>query len=260
LHVQQSEGRLPSARRRDGHEDQLLLVQQAGQLRRQVEGLGDLHLVPREEGAEGGEEVKWADQAIDKLLAEYSFDTVLDVGCGSGDHVRRFVEAGKRVTAVDIRPKLDPLLMGQVEHFAQSLAGLVYHHKEYDCVWASHVLEHQPNVGLFLGELRCLTKPGGVLAVTVPTMNNTIVGGHLSLWNAGLLMYNLVLAGFDCREARALEYSAQISVILTKSPVRPLDLCYDSGDVTAIAEYLPVQVANDMFEGRIRELNWRKKK
>ena len=83
-------------------------------------------------------------------------------------------------------------------------------------VWCSHVLEHQRNVGTFLEKIYAALKDDGVLALTVPCHpRERFVGGHLTSWNAGLLCYNLVLAGFDCSEARILQ-TFELSLITQK--------------------------------------------
>jgi hypothetical protein len=86
----------------------------------------------------------------------------------------------------------------------------------FDCVWASHVLEHQLNVGLFLRKIFEVANEGAAVCVTVPPSQPKILGGHVSFWNAGLLLYNLVHAGFDCRDASVLRYGYDISVIIRK--------------------------------------------
>lgn len=86
-------------------------------------------------------------------------------------------------------------------------------------------------------------------------MKNEIVGGHVSIWNAGLLIYNLVMAGFDCRRAAILRYSYNISCIIEKrSIVLPKDLNYDYGDIEKLSMYLPQGLAEG-FNGDIYELN-----
>jgi hypothetical protein len=84
-------------------------------------------------------------------------------------------------------------------------------------VWCSHVLEHQPNAGLFLAKLIRDCRDGGILAITVPPAKTEIVGGHVSLWNAGLLLYRLALTGIDCRDARVKTYGYNVSVIVRAS-------------------------------------------
>ncbi len=195
----------------------------------------------------------FADQALAKLLSAYQFNTVLDIGCGTGRHSQKFREAGKDVTGVDIVGLAPGVIV----------ADYLKHNfdRQFDCAWASHVLEHQPNVNLFLRKVHGDLRDGGVLAVTVPPLKHNIVGGHLTLWNAGLLLYNLVLAGFDCRQARVKHYGYNISVIVQKTPANiPYDkLKYDSGDIDTLAPFfpqhpkLPIQQS---FNGDIRQLHW----
>ena len=68
-------------------------------------------------------------------------------------------------------------------------------------------------------KINSILKEGGVLAITVPPLKNEIVGGHLSLWNSGILLYQLVVAGFDCREAIVKKYGYNISVIVKKNKI-----------------------------------------
>jgi SAM-dependent methyltransferase len=195
----------------------------------------------------------FADQALTKLLAEYEFRTVLDVGCGPGRHWRRFQQAGKEVTGIDIAPLTEGTIVADYLRYNFD--------RQFDCVWASHVLEHQLNVNLFLRKLHRDLKDGGVLAITVPPLKHPIVGGHVTLWNAGLVLYNLVLAGFDCREARIKQYGYNISILTPKIPafIPYADLHYDTGDIERLARYFPQHpglTIKQAFNGDIRQLRW----
>jgi len=194
-----------------------------------------------------------ADQAIEKLLEDYEFHTVLDVGCGDGRHATILRQAGKEVTAVDLRPQLAGVIAADyLEHeFA----------RQFDCVWLSHVLEHQLNVHTFLRKVFGDLKEGGVLAVTVPPLKHEIVGGHFTLWNAGLLLYNLIVAGFDCSKARVKQYGYNISVLVRKVPAAlPLGaLRFGDGDIEKLARFFPKSTDvkwTQSFSGNIAELNW----
>ena len=194
-----------------------------------------------------------AKEALEKLLRDYSFQTVLDVGCGTGRHTRLFREAGKQVTAIDIYPAVDDAV--QADYLQHRFD------RTFDCVWVSHVLEHQLNVNLFLRKLHSELREGGLLAISIPPLKQEIVGGHVTLWNAGLLLYNLILAGFDCSDAAIKCYGYNISLIMPKISARlPLDqLRYDKGDLDLLARFFP-KVAGmqwkQSFNGRIRQLNW----
>jgi SAM-dependent methyltransferase len=207
--------------------------------------------------------LKLSGHAIQKLLDDHIFDTVLDVGSGEGIHTDIFVEYGKNVTAIDY---------GKSAYFEQNISSVKtivadFNNYDFDCqfdvVWCSHVLEHQLNVNLFLEKANSALKDGGYLAVTVPPSRNTIVGSHVTNLNAGLLIYNLVLAGFDCSDAKILQYGYNISVIAKKSSkrVNKSELSFDNGDIRLIRRWLPKfdffsTETDDPFYGTIRSYNW----
>ena len=178
--------------------------------------------------------------AMKKLVSDYQFETVLDIGCGNGSASRFFTENGKVVTACDY---------GRSVSFKDTMAKdviigdfntLDFGDKKYDCIWCSHVLEHQLNVQSFLEKINSLLAEGGVLCVTVPPYKNQTLGGHVSWWSRGMLLYRLVLAGFDCTDAEICRYGYNISAIVKKKSISILNLLsYDGGDMMIIKNYLP---------------------
>lgn len=175
--------------------------------------------------------------SIKKLLT-FPFTTVLDVGAGDGKHSRILEEAGKTVTQLTYEEGDYNLLdLGQ-----------------FDCIWASHVLEHQVNPNLFLKKCFNDLNENGILAVTVPPTKPLTVGGHVTLWTPGVLLYQLVRAGFDCSDASLKTYGYNISVIVKKRPFIMPRLRLDYGDLDTLAPYFPVPIKNDCFE--VEEVNW----
>ena len=190
----------------------------------------------------------FGDEAARKLVKDYSFNTLLDIGSGPKSAAYSlFTDNGKTVTRQDINPDYQPDLLGDFNNLATD--------KLYDCIWCSHVLEHQLNVNHFLTKIFHTLKEGGVLAITVPPRKDEIVGGHVTLWNAGLLLYNLILAGFDCKNAAVKSYGYNISVIVEKKTAILPNLNYDTGDINALNEFFPLGVYEG-FDGNIQELNW----
>lgn len=184
-----------------------------------------------------------AKEAFDKLMT-MQFDNVLDIGSGLGVHTAAFKRKGKEVASVSLLPPAD--------HIGDYLQYICPH---YDCIWASHVLEHQRNVGEFLDKCYNDLKPGGILAITVPPAKASIVGGHLTHWNAGLLLYNLILAGFDCSKASVKAYGYNISVIVRKEEAVYENLIMDNGDIEKIAHLFPNDAYHG-FNGEELECNW----
>jgi SAM-dependent methyltransferase len=194
-------------------------------------------------------------QALARLLEYDDVLRVIDIGCGAGQQAEIMRQSGREVTTV--------ALIAPADHVGDYLKSLIPG-EPWDAIWASHVLEHQPNPGAFLSRCFQDLRADGVLAVTVPPPKHEIVGGHLSLWNTGLLVYHLIVAGFDCRQARVSEpyengdgYDKyNISVIVRKRravPSRPL--VYDAGDIETLAEFFPLPVTHG-FDGRLPAINW----
>jgi SAM-dependent methyltransferase len=202
--------------------------------------------------------------ALYKLLDEYDFASVLDIGSGGGEHTAIMASAGKQVTAIDYGTSY--YYRKSSENVQATIGDFAKHHfqHEFDCVWCSHVLEHQLNVQSFLVKVKQVLRPDGVLAITVPPLKHTIAGGHVSLWNGGLLLYRLVLAGFDCSDARILRYGNNVSALLRKREIDVLgEIEYDRGDIRKIRKYLPAglpyatrDAVDDPFDGDILRLNW----
>lgn len=198
-----------------------------------------------------------SDQALEQCLKLPGIDHVLDIGSGQGLHAKIFKDHGKRVTTLDASEHWGkPDILGSFsDHLTQSR---IMARGPYQLIWCSHVLEHQRNVGKFLDDIFRIMDHGSWLAVTVPPAKHEIVGGHLTLWNAGLLLYNLILAGFDCKKAMCKSYGYNISVIVQKKPIPNLDqlnLFMDCGDIEKLAPYFPMPVQQG-FNGHGSRANW----
>jgi hypothetical protein len=190
-----------------------------------------------------------AGEALELVLEKYpACQTVLDIGSGQGLHSAIFRKHLKSVLSLDASTHWgEPDLLGD---FCTLELG-----PTFDMVWCSHTLEHQRNVHLFLKKIYEVLKPAGVLAITVPPAKPEIVGGHLTVWNAGLLLYNLILSGFDCRDAMVKQYDYNISVIVRKSFATLPPLKMDVGDIEKLSIYFPFP-ANQNFNGNVIEHNW----
>lgn len=181
-----------------------------------------------------------AHKALDMLLADPSIVTVLDVGSGAGHHAARMRRAGKQVTTNSLIPPAD--IIG--DFMETEIIN------KFNAIWAAHVLEHQPNPNLFLRKCYDLLDDDGILFLTVPPLKHDVVGGHLNLYNAGLLIYQCIMANFDCSEATIMQYSYNISLIVRKKHAFLPPLKMDEGDIEALARFFPFE-ARQGFDGRL---------
>lgn len=187
--------------------------------------------------------------ALNYLLEKESFKTVLDIGSGSGKHADTFEKHGKEVTRFDFGKSRaftddNKVLIG--DFVSYSFDG------HYDLVWASHVLEHTIHTHAFLSKIRAVVKPGGIVTISVPPAKPEFVGGHVTLWTPALLLYRLVLAGFDCSNAKVFVYGYNISVILTaiENEVVISDLAWDYNDIERLKKWFPKDLRAGMDGSR----------
>lgn len=184
--------------------------------------------------------------AMEKLVREFEFSSVLDVGCGAGLHAEHFRSSGKTVTTVDA---------GHYHDFKPDFLGLyenIKFNERFDCIWMCHILEHIRNVGSFLEKAYSDLTDDGILAVTVPPLKHDLVGGHINLFNPGTLIYHLIQAGFDCRNAAVKVYGYNISVIVKKTGA---DLEKGLWSFNEVTEMFPFPVKQNV-DGRVLTANW----
>ena len=150
-------------------------------------------------------------------------DRVLDMGCGAGRHAFELYRRGAHVVAFD----QDAGELSEVEKMfgAMSLEGgvpedataetvqgdaldLPFPDDHFDSIIASEVLEHIPDDMAAMRELMRVLRPGGKLAVTVPSWlpervcwalsedYHTAPGGHVRIYTRAELEAKLKATGF----------------------------------------------------------------
>jgi SAM-dependent methyltransferase len=147
---------------------------------------------------------------LGRFLTGFDFNTVLEIGSRNGVVARAMAFAGKNVTTCEILDTYDASFSGDYLDLKVN--------NPFDAIWCSHVLEHQRYLGRFLDKMFDDLKDGGVLAVTVPAALSPLLQGHVNIFTPGLLLYNLICAGFDCTDAQVKTYDWQFSLIVRKRP------------------------------------------
>lgn len=186
----------------------------------------------------------WGLHALLKLLRDYQFETVLDIGSGAGEHARLFQLFGKEVSTCNLFPPADwigDFLDAHIE-------------KQFDVIWCSHMLEHQRNPGLVLDKIYRLLKPNGIFALSLPRHPpSRLVPGHLSTWSLALACQHLVQAGFDCREISAFS-SYELSLIVQRPTEGPIPAKTEP-PWQEVQNYLP-SILELGLETEVLCLNW----
>jgi SAM-dependent methyltransferase len=135
-----------------------------------------------------------------------------------------------------------------------------------EAIWCAHTLEHVRNVGKALDEMFRVLKPEGLLFLTVPPFGHAVVGGHISVgWNIGILMYNLIISGFDVKNGEFINHKSNISAFVRKKEHLPFKVCLDTTDMETLKEYYPSSIRyvgtvaekNIYFNGDLNAVNWR---
>ena len=114
-------------------------------------------------------------------------------------------------------------------------------------------LHRQRNIGNYLDLAFKKLKVGGELVVCCPFYSNCIGSGNTNnLWNAGTIVYNLILSGFDCKQAKISTFTNEIQIYLVKNNRKiPPSIALGS-----LYDFFPIETYQH-FNGNILEVNWK---
>jgi SAM-dependent methyltransferase len=206
-------------------------------------------------------------------------DLLLDAGCGEGRHCFGALARGARVVGVDLDLGSLRKAAGALRHVAKSqrslgamLQGdafrLPFRDGTFDRVICAEVMEHVHDYPAAARELARVTKPGGRIAVTIPTATSELLylrlgddyfespGGHIRIFAPRDLAKSLAAAGLrteGCSFAHGLHtpYWALRSIAgLPRADESRLVRAYRLGLIRAtaskFADQLEKRVLNDV--------------
>ncbi|MCR9280489.1 MAG: class I SAM-dependent methyltransferase [Rhodobacteraceae bacterium] len=190
----------------------------------------------------------------------FKFNSVLDIGFGSGGASLFYAVLGKSVDAIGLEVESYDYPKALFNSLNISVYDTSFEDFEpvrsYDAIWASHVLEHNLNTGLFLEKVKRLLNDDGWLFIMVPPYKDKVVGGHVTNgWNLGQLMYVLLVAGFDIKFGHFVRHGYSLCAFVQKSKKKLPKLRMDIGDIEATSELWPIDVKQG-FDGKIDHANW----
>ncbi len=195
-----------------------------------------------------------------EMACRLSYKTILDVGFGRGAASRLFCDAGKKVSAIDRNISIRNAPVGRMRASGIEVVETDFEQFRsdalFDAIWMSHVLEHTLDVGCFLRKARALLSSRGWLFVMVPPFKHDIVGGHVTPgWNIGILMYALLVSGFEIKTGHFVKHRYNICGFVRKSNDPLPELCFDQGDIERTAHLWPLEVFQG-FDGDLKSVNW----
>lgn len=196
-------------------------------------------------------------EILEYAVSNLSFTSVLDIGAGEGLQSSYLASHDKDVYKCDF-DNIDGVHCSDSKNDYEYKGDFVdiNFDKKFDFVLASHVLEHQRNVGKFIDKMIDVAKPNGYICIVVPIRKPFITGGHLTIWNPGLLLYNLVAAGLDCSECylRQIDYDIGVLIRVNRYNKNNHKLTYDRGDIDLLSRYFPMPLT-EPFNGDIMKID-----
>lgn len=127
-----------------------------------------------------------------KLKLINSFKTadknLLDVGCGTGDFLLTCKNNGWKVTGVE--PNAKARISAEDKLKRESASEIYFEinqlniEAQFDVITLWHVLEHVPNLDIYLEALKLRLKPNGTLIVAVPNFKSYDANYYKQFWAA----------------------------------------------------------------------------
>lgn len=109
----------------------------------------------------------------------------LDVGCSFGIYMKAAKDIGYEVSGVEIADNAARYARDQfdLDVFIGTLEKAKYKENTFDVVTIYDVLEHIPDINIFLNEINRILKPGGVLVIQCPNIESLAFAILKQKWN-----------------------------------------------------------------------------
>ncbi|MBI4021207.1 MAG: methyltransferase domain-containing protein [Candidatus Aenigmarchaeota archaeon] len=161
----------------------------------------------------GHKSQSWFYRTREQLLLEFARlrpgQRVLDIGCGSGTVTRAIARRGCPAVGVDVSEACIAYATGKAQEegldatfLVGSIEALPFADRSFDCIIASHIIEHVEQPGRIIRDMYRLLTPGGTLILTTPN--------YLSLWPLAEAFFDHTLAGegYSLHEQHVVKFNA----------------------------------------------------
>jgi SAM-dependent methyltransferase len=177
---------------------------------------------------------------LDYLVRRYSFKTVLDIGCGVGDFFHYLKQRNLDVSGYGI-DMVDPKDVLSINNFTYHKLDFNRYipDRQFDLVFSSHTVEHNANTELFLRKMMSCVKEGGIFCLIWPPPKPEIVGGHVHMFNMGLMLYNLVRIGVNCRNIEMLQSGYNLAILGYYKPFALPELTHNRFEIQLLEDFFP---------------------
>lgn len=177
---------------------------------------------------------------LDYLVSNYAFKTVLDIGCGVGDFFHYLKQKNVDVSGYGI-DMIDPQDVLRIENFTYEKIDFNMYtpDRNFDLVFSSHSVEHNANTELFLRKMISCVKEDGIFCLIWPPPKPEIVGGHVHMFNMGLMLYNLIRIGVNCRNVEMLQSGYNLGILGYYKPFDLPKLTHNRFEIQLLKDFFP---------------------
>ena len=113
---------------------------------------------------------------------------ILDIGCGTGDFLSACEKEGWSINGIEPNKKARQMAKGKISNGAlvsnDIHSFLESHRGQFDVISMWHVLEHVPNLMVYIDQLKLLLKPTGCLVIAVPNFKSYDAVHYKENWAA----------------------------------------------------------------------------
>lgn len=197
-----------------------------------------------------GKPIGGRDEVTQYFVDRYEVSSILDIGCGSGPVWPQFFEKRMAVTGVDLVPQ-EVAMAGHMDRAANYIDGdflEIQLPDMYDAVYSSHTIEHVPDTERFLMKFFSYLRPGGAFCLVWPPPKPEVVSGHVHVFNLGLMLYNLVRLGVDCRDVEMVRCGYCLALMGRYQRFSLPELTHNEGDLDRLGAFFPFR-AHQGFDG-----------
>lgn len=188
------------------------------------------------------------DTLLNYIVSNYKFNSVIDVGCGKGDFFHYLNNKNIKVdgTGIDMMDEADVLYKDF--KYVKSNFNDYESDEKFDLLYTSHTIEHNPDTETFLKNFFKHGKDGGLFCIIWPPPKPQVVGGHVHIFNLGIMLYNIIRTGIDCSKVKLIKVGYNLCIVGEYSYFKLQQLTYNRFEIDMLKNYFPFK-AYQAFNG-----------